>query len=90
LNNVYNDKSYLRVRNELKEQFAQLRNDIGDDGSHYPECEKVVQEFWDYSEADHQKAIEISHAFLIIRKAELAKARQKSGSKKKKYETFTR
>ncbi len=90
LNNVYNDKNYLKTRNELKEQFAQLRSDIGDDGSHYPECEKVVQEFWDYSEADHLKAIEISHAFLKIRKAELAKARQNSASKKKKYETFTR
>ena len=61
-----------------------MRSDIGDDGSHYPECEKVVQDFWDYSETDHQKAIEISHAFLKIREAELAKSRQNSASKKKK------
>lgn len=43
----------------------------GDDGSHYPECEKVVQEFWDYDEADRRKAIEISRRFLEDRLSEL-------------------
>ena len=46
---------------------------IGDDGSHYPECEKIVQEFWDYSPADQQQAIEISHTFKARREASLAK-----------------
>ena len=40
----------------------QLRQSIGDDGSHYPKCEAVVQEFWDYDANDQAKAIEISEA----------------------------
>jgi N-acetylglucosamine-6-sulfatase len=44
---------------------------VGDDGSHYPACEKIVQEFWDYSEADHEKAKKISREYLVRRKAEL-------------------
>jgi N-acetylglucosamine-6-sulfatase len=73
LNNVYDDPSYAEVRDELKAQFAQLRKDIGDDGSHYPACEKVVQEFWDYDAADREKAIELSAEFRQRREAELGK-----------------
>lgn len=46
---------------------AKLRQDIGDDASHHPACEKVVQEFWDYDEADRTKAIEISHQYKAAR-----------------------
>ena len=73
LNNVYDNPEYKNVRNQLKAQFAQLRLDVGDDGSHYPATEKVVQEFWDYSEQDRRKAIEISASFKKTREAELAK-----------------
>ncbi len=73
LNNVYDDPAYVEIRSSLKTQFAKLRTDIGDDGSHYPACEKVVQEFWDYSDEDRQKAVEISHAFLKRREASLKK-----------------
>ena len=73
LRNVYYVPKYKKIRDDLKVQFAQLRKDIGDDGSHYPECETIVQEFWDYSEADRLKAIEISANFKKIREAELAK-----------------
>ena len=71
LNNVYDDPSYRETRDELKRQFAQLRQAVGDDGSHYPNCEKVVQEFWDYDEADRAKAIELSHQFRQRREASL-------------------
>ncbi len=74
LRNVYHVPKYNRIRGELKAQFAQLRKDVGDDGSHYPECEAVIQEFWDYSEEDRLKAIEISANFKQIREAELANA----------------
>ena len=67
LNNVYDNPAYAQIRDRLKSQFAQLRKNVGDDGSHYPECEKVVQEFWDYDELDRAKAIEISHNFLAAR-----------------------
>jgi N-acetylglucosamine-6-sulfatase len=76
MNNVYDDPSYALVRDKLKVQFAQLRIDIGDDGSHYPECEKVVQEFWDYSDADRNKAIKISAQFLQRREASLNKRKK--------------
>ena len=72
LRNVYYVPKYNHIREELKTQFAQLRMDVGDDGSHYPKCEAVVQEFWDYSEEDRLKAIEISANFKRIREAELA------------------
>ncbi len=74
LRNVYYVPKYNEIREELKTQFAQLRMDVGDDGSHYPKCEAVVQEFWDYSEEDRLKAIEISANFKRIREAELANA----------------
>jgi len=77
LNNVYDDPAYADIRDNLKVQFAQLRKDVGDDGSHFPKCEAVVQEFWDYDEADRKKAIEISHAYKAVREAELAKVKSK-------------
>jgi N-acetylglucosamine-6-sulfatase len=51
--------------------MEKLRKKVGDDGSHYPACEKIVQEFWDYSEADNEKAKKISREYLVRRKAEL-------------------
>ena len=69
LRNVYDDPGYAKVRDELKIQFAKLRKDVGDDGSHYPNCEQVVQEFWDYDETDRQKAIKLSSEFRQRREA---------------------
>jgi N-acetylglucosamine-6-sulfatase len=69
--NVIDDPDYGQERESLKAQFAELREQIGDDGSHYPKCEAVVQEFWDYSDADRQKAIQISHDFKARREASL-------------------
>lgn len=71
LNNVYDDPAYAKTREQLKKQLATLRKKIGDDGSHYPECEKIVQEFWDYDKADQQKAIKISADFKARREEEL-------------------
>ncbi len=71
LNNVYDHPAYHEIRENLKKQFATLREKVGDDGSHYPYCEKVVQEFWDYDSADRQKAIHISRQFKIRREQKL-------------------
>lgn len=73
LNNVYDNPDYAEIRNQLKARFAQLRKEVGDDGSHYPKCEAVVQEFWDYDAADRQKAIKLSADFRQRREAELQK-----------------
>ncbi len=71
LHNVYDHPAYFKVREELKKQLALLRRDIGADGSHYPACEKIVQEFWDYDESDRKKAIDISRRFKALREASL-------------------
>ena len=73
LNNVYDSPAYSQVREQLKAQLARLRQEVGDDGSHYPDCEKIVQEFWDYDEGDRKKAVEISHRFKALREASLEK-----------------
>ena len=83
LNNVYDDPAYSKVRKDLKKQLALLRRDIGDDGSHYPACEKIVQEFWDYDESDRKKAIEISRRFKLTREASLENKEGKPSPGKK-------
>jgi len=73
LNNVYDNADYAKVRDELKAQFAELRTQVGDDGSHYPKCEQIVQKFWDYDEADRAEAVELSHKFREQREQMLKK-----------------
>lgn len=70
--NLYDDPKHAKLISSLKQWFAKLRKKVGDDGSHYPDCENIVQEFWDYSDADRKKATAISNEFLTRRKAELA------------------
>ena len=48
-----------------------LDKTVGDDGSHYPAAEKVVQEFWDYDDADREKARRLSDEYLKRRLQEL-------------------
>lgn len=76
--NLYDNPEYAQIKDALKERFAELRQDIGDDGSHYPECEAVVQEFWEYDGEAKKKAEAISAEFLERREAELAKRKKKS------------
>ena len=77
LANVYDDPEYAEIRENLKNQLSELRKNIGDDGTHYSECEKVVQEFWDYDAIDRAKAISISNDFKIRREAMLQKPKKK-------------
>ncbi|QDV55042.1 Arylsulfatase [Rosistilla oblonga] len=69
--NLYDDPDQAERVAELKAQLARLRQSVGDDGSHHPKCEAIVQEFWDYDEADRAKARKISHQYLQRRLAEL-------------------
>ncbi|MFT5130767.1 MAG: arylsulfatase A-like enzyme, partial [Rhodothermales bacterium] len=82
-NNAYDHPEYKEVREQLKTQFAQLRKDIGDDGSHHPACEAVVQEFWDYDAADREKAVAISAEFKKAREYSLKNPKKKQPKKKK-------
>ena len=69
--NLYHNPKYAKLATSLKNWLAKVRLRVGDDGSHYPDCEKIVQEFWDYDEADQTKARKISAEYLARRKSEL-------------------
>lgn len=69
--NLYDDPQQTALVDHLKTRLQQARQRVGDDGSHYPACEKVIQEFWDYDEADRQKAKEIAQDYLQRRLKEL-------------------
>ncbi len=69
--NLYHDTGQEKLVEELKGRLAATRQRVGDDGSHYPNCESIVQEFWDYDEADQAKAREISHQYRQRRLEEL-------------------
>lgn len=74
--NLYDDPKHADLVKDLKRQLAETRKRVGDDGSHYPAAEKVLQEFWDYDENDREKARLISSAYLKRREAELAKGKR--------------
>ena len=69
--NIYDDPKNKELVKTLKTWMEKLRKKVGDDGSHYPACEKIVQDFWDYDKADQAKAKKISAEYLARRKAEL-------------------
>ena len=74
--NLYHDPEHAELAEELKSRLAITRERVDDDGSHYPKCEAIVQEFWDYDEADQAKAREISHQYLQRRLKELAEGKR--------------
>ncbi|MEC7980195.1 MAG: acetylglucosamine-6-sulfatase, partial [Planctomycetota bacterium] len=67
----YASSEHQAVVEQLKRRLADLRRRVGDDGSHFPECEKVVQEFWDYDKQDQLKAEQLSREYLQRRHQEL-------------------
>lgn len=75
--NLYDDPASASLVADLKQRLADTRRRVGDDGSHYPKCEAIVQEFWDYDAADQAKARQISHDYLTRRLGEL-KANQRN------------
>ena len=70
--NIINEPANKDLVQELKRQLSDLRKQVGDDGSHFPQCESIVQEFWDYDAQDQEKAIKLSHVYLKRRQQELA------------------
>ena len=63
LHNVYDDPRYAEVVVQLKEQLRARRAEVGDTDEAFPEMRAVIEEFWDYGEADRAKAIELSHEY---------------------------
>ncbi len=76
MKNIVDDPTSAKLVKDLKDRLAKLRDNVGDDGSHYPECEKIVQEFWDYDEADREKAKQISHDYYQRRQGELKQGKR--------------
>ncbi len=71
--NLYDKPENADLVADLKDRLATLRQRIGDDGTHYPACEQILQEYWDYDTNSREKAIQISHEFLARRLGELAR-----------------
>jgi arylsulfatase A-like enzyme len=46
LNNVYDDPAYADVREDLKEQLAERKTELGDTDEEYPELVDVTDEHW--------------------------------------------
>lgn len=70
--NLYDNPEHADLVAALKTRLAVTRLRVGDDGSHFPKCEAVIKQFWDYDEADRAAAREISQDFLDRRLKELA------------------
>ena len=76
VHNLYDDPGQADLVTELKERLAALRKRVGDTGEDYPEVEAIVQEFWDYDDADRAKAIALSHAVVAERTAKSAPSKK--------------
>lgn len=74
MDNLYDDPAFADIVQDLKARFRDLRHRIrADDASvgidpatrgTIAACNAVIDEYWDYSEADRKKAIQISHDYL--------------------------
>ena len=62
MNNVYDKPEYKEAITRLKRQLKRLRSEYKEDDPKFA-FNKVIEEFWDYDEADRARAIEISHAY---------------------------
>ncbi|MCD0462365.1 sulfatase family protein [Roseiconus lacunae] len=71
--NLIDDPGNAELVLRLKQQLAEMRRQIGDDGSHHPKSEAIVQEFWDFDEEDREKAVQLSRRYLQQRLQELDK-----------------
>ena len=74
VNNVYKDPEYNEVVADLKSQFRALRARIKADDppvssdagiqARMLACNRVIDEFWDYSGEDREKAVRISREYF--------------------------
>ncbi len=62
--NLYDDPAHAELVTTLKEELRKRRAQIGDDDADFPEMRRIIEEFWDYDEADRARAVEISHEYV--------------------------
>lgn len=80
MNNVYDQIEYRGIQNELKQQLKELRAEYKEDDPKFA-INKVIDEYWEYTEADYQKAVQVSNAFIENRKNTLLKPKKKKAKK---------
>jgi N-acetylglucosamine-6-sulfatase len=78
MNNLYDDPAYKDTIAQLKQQLKALRSRYKEDNPKFP-FNRVIDEFWNYDEADRLKVIEISHAYRKSRD----RSRQQQESRKR-------
>lgn len=74
MNNVYDDPAYAEVVRDLNARFRDLRHRARADDPNagidqatrdrIAACNKVIDEYWDYSPEDREKAIQIWHDYF--------------------------
>lgn len=69
--NLAADPDQQPLLQELKQRLAAARNRTGDDGTHFPACERILQHFWEDSAETRAEAVQVSHDFLKRRLDEL-------------------
>ncbi len=69
--NLANAPEHQPLLREMKQRLANARTRVGDDGSHFPACEAVLQQSWTDTPAIRAEAEEISAQFLQRRLREL-------------------
>lgn len=85
MNNVYDDPAYQEIVVDLKQQFKKYRKEIGVDTAAVNErVNRVVDEYWDYTEEDRRKAQQISHEARIKFENKEWRTNKNLFSKKKK------
>ena len=72
LNNIYDNPSNKELIKQLKNQFAQMRTENGADDPKFT-ANKVINEFWNYDQANRKKAEKISAAYAKHRNGKEAK-----------------
>jgi arylsulfatase A-like enzyme len=80
MNNLYDNPEYAGVIKTLKVQLKDLRAEYKEDDPKFA-FNKVIDEFWDYDDADYQKAVKISHDMANKKPREKKPKKKKKGKK---------
>ena len=62
MNNIYNDSANKDLILSLKTQLKQMRSEYREDDKKYP-FNEIIEEYWDYDQADLDRAIQISNNY---------------------------
>ncbi len=69
--NMATSADHQKLLQQLKQRLAAARIRTGDDGHHFPACERILQHFWEDNAETRAEAVQVSHNFLKRRLEEL-------------------